>query len=100
LAEGVSLAFALMLAGLLLVNLVWGPRLKRRTIAGQQLLDNIAGFRLFLEKVEQDRLDKLNSAGEAPELLDEHLSYAIALEIREAWGDHLAQTFLATAVMR
>ena len=100
LAEGVSLAFALMLAGLMLVNLVWGPRLKRRTIPGQQMLDHIAGFRLFLEKVEQDRLDKLNSAGEAPELLDHHLSYAIALEIREAWGDHLAQTFLATTVMR
>jgi hypothetical protein len=100
LAEGVSLAFALMLAGLLLVNLAWGPRLKRRTIAGQQILDHIAGFRLFLEKVEQDRLDKLNSAGEAPELLDEHLSYAIALEVREAWGDHLAQTFMATTVMR
>ena len=100
LAEDVSLAFALMLAGLLLVNLAWGPRLKRRTVAGQQLLDDIAGFRLFLQKVEQDRLDKLNSAGEPPELLDDHLSYAIALEIREAWGDHLAQTFMATAVMR
>jgi hypothetical protein len=100
LAEDVSLAFALMLAGLLLVNLVWGPRLKRRTALGRQVLDHIAGFRLFLEKVEKDRLDKLNSAGEAPELLDEHLSYAIALEIREAWGDHLAQTFLATTVTR
>jgi hypothetical protein len=100
LAEDVSLAFALMLAGLMLVNLVWGPRLKRRTVLGRQMLDLIAGFRLFLEKVEKDRLDKLNSAGEAPELLDVHLSYAIALEIREAWGDHLAQTFLATSVMR
>jgi hypothetical protein len=100
LAEDVSLAFALMLAGLMLVNLVWGPRLKRRTTLGRQVLDHIAGFRLFLEKVEQDRLDKLNSAGDAPELLDEHLSYAIAMEIREAWGDHLAQTFLATTVTR
>ena len=100
LAEDVSLGFALMLTGLLLVNLVCGPRLKRRTILGRQTLDHIAGFRLFLEKVEKDRLDKLNSAGEPPELLDDHLSYAIALEVREAWGDHLAQTFMATTVMR
>jgi len=84
----------------LLVNLVCGPRLKRRTILGRQMLDHIAGFRLFLEKVEKDRLDKLNSAGEPPELLDDRLSYAIALEVREAWGDHLAQTFMATTVMR
>jgi hypothetical protein len=55
---------------------------------------------LFLEKVEKDRLDKLNGAGEAPEMLDEHLSYAIALEIKEAWGDRLALTFMAATVMR
>jgi predicted membrane protein DUF2207 len=100
LAEGVSLAYALMLAGLMLVNLVWAPRLKRRTVQGRQILDQIAGFRLFLEKVEKDRLDKLNAAGEAPEMLDEHLSYAIALEVKEAWGDHLALTFMAATVMR
>jgi hypothetical protein len=29
-----------------------------------------------------------------------YLPYAIALEIKEAWGDHLAQTFLATTAMR
>ena len=100
LAEGVSLAFALMLAVLILVNLLWGPQLKRRTMQGRQILDQIAGFRLFLEKVEQDRLNKLNAINEAPQILDEHLSYAIALEVKEAWGDHLAETFITTTVMR
>ena len=100
LAQGVSVAFALMLAGLMLVNLVWGPRLKRRTVQGRQILDQIAGFRLFLEKVEQDRLNKLNAIDESPQVLDEHLPYAIALDVKEAWGDHLAGTFLATTVMR
>ncbi|HXN50404.1 MAG TPA: DUF2207 domain-containing protein [Candidatus Acidoferrum sp.] len=100
LAEGVSPAFAIMIAALLLVNLGWGPQLKRRTPQGQQVLDEISGLRLFLEKVEKDRLDRLNSPDETPQVLDEHLPYAIALEVREAWGDHLAQTFLATTVMR
>jgi hypothetical protein len=100
LAHGVSPAFAIMLAALLLINLAWGPRLKRRTPQGRQVLDEIAGFRLFLDKVEKDRLDKLNTAEEPAEMLDEHLPYAIALEVREAWGDHLAQTFLSTSVMR
>lgn len=100
LAEGVSLAFSLMLAGLMLVNLIWGPFLKRRTPQGRQILDQIAGFRLFLEKAEQGQLDKMNEADSAPQMLEQHLAYAIALEVREAWGDHLAQTFLATSVMR
>jgi hypothetical protein len=100
LAEGVSPAFALMLVSFLLVNLAWGPFFKRTTSEGRRVLDEIAGFRLFLEKVEQDQLDKLNPADEAPQALQEYLSYAIALEVKEAWGDHLAQTFLATTTMR
>ncbi len=100
LAKGLSLTFSIMLATLLLLNLIWGPQLKRRTPQGRQILDQIAGFQLFLEKVEKDRLERLNSVGEAPEMLDEHLPYAIALEVREAWGDHLAQTFLIAGVMR
>lgn len=100
LAEDVSPALALVIVAMLAVNLAWGPRLKRRTAQGREVLDQIAGFRLFLDKVEKDRLDRLNAAGDAAQMLDEHLPYAIALEVREAWGDHLAQTFLATTVMR
>jgi Predicted membrane protein (DUF2207) len=100
LAEGVSPAFAVMIVSFLLINLGWGPQLKRTTVLGRQILDQIAGFRLFLEEVEKDRLDKLNPANEAPQALEEYLPYAIALEVKEAWGDHLAQTFLATTVMR
>jgi hypothetical protein len=100
LAEGLSPTFSIMISALLLINLIWGPQLKRRTPQGRRILDQIAGFQRFLEKVEKDRLERLNSAGEAPEMLDEHLPYAIALEVREAWGDHLAQTFLIAGVMR
>ena len=100
LALDVSTAFALMLAGFLLVNLIWAPLLKRRTAEGQKVLDEIAGFRMFLEKVDQDRLDKLNPADEMLQAQEQYLPYAIALEVREAWGDHLAQTFFATTTMR
>ena len=100
LAEGLSPTFSIMISALLLINLIWGPQLKRRTPQGRRIVDQIAGFQRFLEKVEKDRLERLNSAGEAPEMLDEHLPYAIALEVREAWGDHLAQTFLIAGVMR
>jgi hypothetical protein len=63
------------------------------------VLDQIAGFRQFLEKVDQDKLDRLNPGGNAPQDLDRFLPYAIALEVKEAWGDHLSQTFLASTVV-
>jgi hypothetical protein len=95
----VSPSFALMLGALLLINLGWGPLLKRRTPLGRKALDQIEGFRQFLEKVERDKLDRLNPVGEGPEKLDRLVPYAIALEVKEAWGDHLAQPFLTAKVM-
>jgi hypothetical protein len=99
LASGVSLSFSLMVVAFLLINLGWGPRLKRKSLLGRQVLDQIAGFRQFLEKVDQDKLDRLNPGGNAPQDLDRFLPYAIALEVKEAWGDHLSQTFLASTVV-
>jgi len=98
-ASGVSLSFSLMLVAFLLINLGWGPLLKRKSPLGRQVSDQIAGFRQFLEKVDQDKLDRLNPAGSAQEDLDRYLPYAIALEVKEAWGDHLSQTFLASTVI-
>lgn len=98
-ASGVSLSFSLMLVAFLLINLGWGPRLKRKSPLGRQVSDQIAGFRQFLEKVDRDKLDRLNPAGSAQEDLDRYLPYAIALEVKEAWGDHLSQTFLASTVI-
>jgi Predicted membrane protein (DUF2207) len=99
LAAGVSLSFSLMLVAFLLTNLVWGPRLKRKTPLGREMSDQIAGFRRFLETVDQDRLNRLNPEVSAPEDLDRFLPYAIALEVKEAWGDHLSLTFLASTVV-
>jgi hypothetical protein len=98
-ASDVSLSFSLMLVASLLINLGWGPRMKRKSPLGRRVSDQIAGFRQFLEKVDQDKLDRLNPAGSAQEDLDRFLPYAIALEVKEAWGDHLSQTLLASTVI-
>ena len=101
-SEGVSLSYAVMLVAFLLVNLGWAPLLNRKTQLGRQVSDQIAGFRQFLEKVEQDQLNRLGGALSASDgssqKLDALLPYAIALEVKEAWGDQLAQAFLATTV--
>jgi hypothetical protein len=102
LAEGVSLSFVLMLLSYLFINLGWGPRLKRKTLLGRQTTDQIEGFRQFLQKVEEDRLNRINPSDESLERSlrepNRFLSYAIALEVKETWGDHLAQTFSAATV--
>jgi len=98
LAAGVSISYAVMLVVLLLVDLAWGPRLKRKSLLGRQAADQIAGFRQFLLKTEQDRLDRIGAPEEADQDLARHLPYAIALEVKEAWGDHLSQEFLGSVI--
>ena len=98
-AQGVSPAFSLMVVALILVNLTWAPFLKRMTPVGRSTLDALEGFRQFLVSVEQDRLERLNDHEAAPAEV-QYLPYAIALEVREAWGDHLAEAFFATTIQR
>jgi hypothetical protein len=89
-----------MVAALAVVNLIWAPYLKRITKEGRAALDALEGFRQFLVSVEQDRLGRLNGLSSEPTSAIEYLPYAIALEVREAWGDHLAGAFFATTIQR
>jgi hypothetical protein len=93
LAKGVSPMYSVVLVALVAINVGWIPALKRMTTRGREAVGEIEGFRTFLEKVEQDRMQRLNTKGEAPTAAVEFLPYAIALEVRESWGDHLAEAF-------
>jgi hypothetical protein len=99
-SRDISPAYAVMLVALVTINVGWIPALKRMTARGRQAVAEIEGFRTFLEKVEQDRMQRLNTKDEAPNAAVEFLPYAIALEVRESWGDHLAEAFFATTTSR
>ena len=99
-SRGASPAYTAMLVALVVINVGWIPALKRMTPPGRQALAQIEGFRNFLMKVEQDRMQRLNTTEGAPQASREFLPYAIALEIRESWGDHLAEAFFATTTSR
>jgi len=100
LKSGASLAYALSLAALVAINIAAFPALRRLTPRGRQALEQIEGFHLFLEKVEQDRMQRLTAADPHAAAASEFLPYAIALEVREAWGDHLAEACYATTTTR
>jgi hypothetical protein len=99
LKSGVSLAYALSLMALVAINIAAFPALRRLTPRGRQVLDQIEGFRQFLEKVEQDRMRRV-AVDDPHAASSEFLPYAIALEVREPWGDHLAAACFATTTTR
>jgi hypothetical protein len=67
------------------------------TKAGRAVLDRIAGFKQYLSITEQERLDRMHSPKDTPELFERYLPYAIALGVENRWADRFAGVLAAAA---
>lgn len=92
------LEYVELLASLLPIHALWAYLVKAPTLPGRRVMDEIAGFREFLLAAEQDRLDKLNHADLTPQYLNACLPYAIALDVKEAWGDAASNRLFQSVV--
>jgi hypothetical protein len=75
---------ALIIGGVLAY--VFYHLLKAPTAAGAAILDQIDGFKLYLETAEKDRLEILNPPNVTPEVFEKFLPYAIALDCENQWS--------------
>ena len=60
------------------------------TPAGRQVIDEIEGFRMYLDTAEQDRLDRMRSPVLTPEVFEAFLPYAYALGVENSWCQRFA----------
>jgi len=92
-------SFARLTVALIVVNALAAPALCNYTAAGRRVRDEIEGFRQFLQSAEQDRLQRMNQPGQEAGFDTEFIPYAIALDLREEWGDRLGiQAMVETAL--
>jgi uncharacterized membrane protein len=70
------------------------------TEKGRKVLEQLAGFREFLVRVEQDRLERMNTPEEKARMMNRFLPYAIAMGVKEGWGDTMAAAFSNAIVER
>ncbi len=89
-ARKVSPVAAAVLALLIATNLLYYWLLKAPTLQGRKVMDQIEGFRIFLEAAEQDRLERLNPPEKTPRLFEKFLPYALALGVENAWAEKFA----------
>ncbi|MGK2925813.1 MAG: DUF2207 domain-containing protein, partial [Lysobacterales bacterium] len=61
------------------------------TPAGRSVMDEIEGFRRYLDTAEQDRLDRMRSPALTPEVFEAFLPYAYALGVENAWCKRFAR---------
>ena len=69
--------------------------MKRPTIRGRELLDEMLGFKDFLEIAEKDELNLRNPPQKTPDLFEAMLPYALALGVEQQWSEKFADVLAA-----
>ena len=95
-AQGFVISLLLAVA----LNSTFMVLMRAPTAAGHKAVEQLTGFREFLVRVEQDRLERVNTPEEKARLMNRFLPYAIAMGVKEAWGDSMAAAFSNAIVER
>ena len=69
--------------------------MKRPTELGRQILDQLEGFREFLEIAEKDEMNLRNPPDKAPALFEAYLPFALALGVEQQWSERFTRIFAA-----
>jgi uncharacterized membrane protein len=64
--------------------------MKRPTMRGRKLLDDMAGFRDYLEVAEKDEMNLRSPPEKTPQLFEAYLPFALALGVDQEWAEKFA----------
>jgi uncharacterized membrane protein YgcG len=67
--------------------------MKRPTPVGRRLLDEMSGFREYLEIAEKDEMNLRNPPDKTPVLFEQYLPFALAMGVEQQWADRFADVF-------
>lgn len=87
----VSPLTAMVFVLLVFLNLLFYLLLKAYTLSGRRLMDQIDGFRMYLTAAEQQRLELLHPPERTPQLFENYLPYALALDVENEWCEQFAE---------
>jgi hypothetical protein len=69
--------------------------MKRPTLRGRKILDQMLGFKDYLEIAEKDEMNLRNPPEKTPQLFEAYLPFALALGVEQRWAEKFAKV-LAT----
>src|SRR5271157_596491 len=88
-----SLVLFVIASGLLHILFLY--LMKAPTTAGQRLLDQVEGFKMFLGEVDSDRLNRATTPQQNPAVFEKLLPYALALDVEQAWANKFSGVLIA-----
>lgn len=84
-------------ASIALLGLLLEKKLILWTKKGQRQFEQARGLRMFITAAEKDRLEMLNVPDDTPELFEELLPYAVAMDCAQTWANRFEKVLAAAA---
>jgi len=95
LLTGPSVLVILTIVAMFVTMATFAIIMKRPTLRGRKLLDEILGFKDYLEVAEKDEMNLRNPPEKTPELFEAYLPFALALGVDQYWAEKFASVLAA-----
>jgi uncharacterized membrane protein YgcG len=78
---------------MVVVFLAFAALMRRHTVLGRKVLDEVLGFRDYLEIAEKDEMNLRNPPEKTPRLFEKYLPFALAMGVEQAWSERFSDVF-------
>ena len=89
---------ALAAGSMVLVTAIFAVLMRAPTVQGRKVMDEIEGFKLYLDTAEKNRLNITSEPPMTIERFERILPYAIALGVEKPWSEHFEGELARNAV--
>ncbi len=96
--EVTSLWSVILLLLLALTNVLFMYLLKAPTRLGRKVMDKIEGFKMYLSVAEQGHLKFSHPPEKTPQLFEQYLPYALALDVEQEWSEQFSEVLRKAAM--
>ena len=78
---------------MVIVLVIFAALMKRPTGLGRKVLDDMLGFKDYLEIAEKDELNLRNPPEKTPQLFEKYLPFALAMGVEQKWAERFTAIF-------
>jgi uncharacterized membrane protein YgcG len=79
---------AIAVLSIVAINIGFGLTMRAATVQGRKIMDQIDGFKMYLETAEKERLNYKDVPDMTVERFERLLPYAVALGVEKPWSEH------------
>jgi hypothetical protein len=90
---GPTPAVIVVIVVMIIVFFVFAALMKRPTGLGRKVLDEMLGFKDYLDVAGKDEMNLRNPPEKTPELFEKYLPFALALGVEQAWAERFTEVF-------